>query len=604
MHTLMKRALKRSPVKAAPKKSFGAKRTNSYAKPRDEAPRGRRVERTETPSRDRSFDSRTTTSSRGRDDSRSSFGSNSTRPSSTFRDRSSQRSTPTFRDRTDSRSISSRASSPSFRDRTDSRPSFGGSEGRSSSFGRDRSNIRPSFGGSNSRPSSTFRDRSESRVSTHDRGSASDTNGPAPLVSFYQNDHSSSSSYGGRSSSNRGSSSRFGSSNRGSSSFGGGSSRGNGGGRGKRGFRGSYIDERMFVNKGTTTTEMQDYEAKNAFADFAIADALATNLVKRGYINPSPIQDQAIPAVLEGKDVIGIAATGTGKTAAFLIPLINKIEKDRNQKVMILTPTRELALQIQKEFYDFTENMQLYSVTCVGGSPIYPQIKQLGLGVHVVVGTPGRVKDLIARGKIKMANYESIVLDEADRMLDMGFIDDMTEILSLMPKTKQALFFSATFNDKVRALCGNFLNNPVTISVKTRDTSGSVDQDVVRVITKTGKVDQLHEILNKGNATKVLIFREMKRSVDELTDELSGRGIKVLGLHGDMRNRERERAVHALKEGHVQVLIATDVAARGIHISDITHVINYDIPNDYETYIHRIGRTGRGVSKGIALTFI
>lgn len=570
MHNLIKRAGKRSPVKAAPKKTFSAKRTTSYAKPAGDAPRGRRVERTEAP--------------KSRIDSRSSFGSSAPRSTSTFRDRSSQRS------------------APSFRDRSDSRPSFGGSDSRPSFSSRDRSNIRPSFGGSSSRPSSTFRDRSESRVSTHSR--ALDTNGPAPVVSFYQNDHSSSSQRGGRTSSNRGSSSRFGSSSRGGGSFGGGSSRSSGGGRGKRGFRGSYIDERMFVNKGTKTTEMQDYEAKNAFADFAIADALATNLVKRGYINPSPIQDQAIPAVLEGKDVIGIAATGTGKTAAFLIPLINKIEKDRNQKVMILTPTRELALQIQKEFFDFTENMKLYSVTCVGGSPIYPQMKQLGLGVHVVVGTPGRVKDLIARGKIKMANYDSIVLDEADRMLDMGFIDDMTEILSLMPKTKQALFFSATFNDKVRALCGNFLNNPVTISVKTRDTSGSVDQDVVRVVSKTGKVDQLHEILNNGNATKVLIFREMKRSVDELTDELSGRGIKVLGLHGDMRNRERERAVHALKEGHVQVLIATDVAARGIHISDITHVINYDIPNDYETYIHRIGRTGRGVSKGIALTFI
>lgn len=618
MHNLIKRAGKRSPVKAAPKKTLGAKRTSSYAKPAGDAPRGRRVERTEAP--------------RSRDDSRSSFGSNSARPTSTFRDRSSQRSAPSFRDRSGSRSEEnsrpsfgdrgasrpsfggSSSRSSSFGNRSESRPSFGGSDSRSSSFGdrgdsrssfssRDRSNIRPSFGGSNSRPVSTFRDRTESRVSTHSRDTNTDSNGPAPTVSFYQNDHSSSSSRGGRSSSNRGSSSRFGSSSRDGGSFGGGS-RSGGGGRGKRGFRGSYIDERMFVNKGTTTTEMQDYEAKNAFADFAIADALAANLVKRGYIKPSPIQDQAIPVVLEGKDVIGIAATGTGKTAAFLIPLINKIEKDRNQKVMILTPTRELALQIQKEFYDFTENMKLYSVTCVGGSPIYPQMKQLGLGVHVVVGTPGRVQDLIARGKIKMSNYDSIVLDEADRMLDMGFIDDMTDILSQMPKTKQALFFSATFNDKVRALCGNFLNNPVTISVKTRDTSGSVDQDVVRVVSRTGKVDQLHEILNKGNATKVLIFREMKRSVDELTDELSGRGIKVLGLHGDMRNRERERAVSALKEGHVQVLIATDVAARGIHISDITHVINYDIPNDYETYIHRIGRTGRGVSKGIALTFI
>lgn len=562
----MKRALKRTPVKTAPKKNFSTKRTNSYARPKEETSSRRRVEHLES-------------SSKNRNESRSSsFGKNSIKPASTFRDRSSKSRVSSFSVRGSSRS------KISFNDR--------GQSHTKSSFGRDRSNVRGN---------STFRDRTESRVTSQNNDS--NANGPAPIVSFYQNEHSSSYRRESRSSTQRSSSSKYSGSLRTRSSFGGGSSRLSGG-RGKRGFKGSYIDERMFVNKGTKTTEMQDYEPKHAFADFEIADSLAKNLVKRGYIKPSPIQDQSIPVTLEGKDVIGIAATGTGKTAAFLIPLINKIEKDRNQKVMILTPTRELAMQIQKEFFDFTEGMKLYSVTCVGGSPIYPQIKQLGLGVHVVVGTPGRVKDLIARGKIKMSNYESIVLDEADRMLDMGFIDDMTEILSLMPKSKQALFFSATFNDKVKALCGNFLKNPVTISVKTRDTSGSVDQDVVRIISKSQKIDQLHEILNREEATKVLIFREMKRSVDELTDELTGRGIKALGLHGDMRNRERERAVHALKEGHVKVLIATDVAARGIHISDISHVINYDIPNDYETYIHRIGRTGRGEAKGIALTFI
>lgn len=386
-----------------------------------------------------------------------------------------------------------------------------------------------------------------------------------------------------------------------------GSSRGSFGGSSKprkQSFRGKYIDERMFVNKGTKTTEMQDYEAKNTFADFNVAPALAKNLEKRGYIKPSPIQDQSIPVALDGKDVIGIAATGTGKTAAFLIPLINKLEKDRNQKVMILTPTRELALQIQEEFRNFTSDMKLFSVTCVGGMPIFPQMRELSRGVHVVVGTPGRVQDLINRGKIKMTNYKSIVLDEADRMLDMGFVDDMREILSQMPNDKQGLFFSATFDNKIKDLCCEFLNEPVTVSVKTRDTSGSVDQDVVRVLNRNDKIEQLHKILSTDDAKKVLIFREMKRSVDELTMELKGRGITALGLHGDMRNRERERAVTALKEGKIQALIATDVAARGIHISDISHVINYDIPNDYETYIHRIGRTGRGEAKGIALTFI
>jgi superfamily II DNA/RNA helicase len=372
----------------------------------------------------------------------------------------------------------------------------------------------------------------------------------------------------------------------------------------KRSFKKDYIDEKLFINKEAGVAETDNYTPKHKFTDFNIAEMLSANLTAKGLISPSPIQDQAIPVVIEGGDVIGIASTGTGKTAAFLIPLINKLVADPDHKIMILTPTRELAMQVEAEFVAFTRGMKLFSVSCVGGAPIMRQIKELELGVHAVIGTPGRVKDLIERGKIKMNYFESIVLDEADRMLDMGFIDDMRSILGMMPKEKQGLFFSATFSPEIKRLCVDFLRDPVTISIKSRDTASSVMQDVVRVNGDAEKVEALHEILLKPEYSKVLIFREMKRHVDGLADELTKRGFKALALHGDMHNRERERAVKALGAGKVQVVIATDVAARGLDINDISLVVNYDIPNNYETYVHRIGRTGRGTKLGHALTFV
>lgn len=413
----------------------------------------------------------------------------------------------------------------------------------------------------------------------------------------------------GRSSSSEGGYSRGGS--RGGSSRGG--SRGGYSSRGasaprsfnaKRGFKKDFIDEKLFINKEAGVTETDHYEAKHKFTDFGIAEQLSANLTAKGLITPSPIQDQSIPVVLKGGDVIGIASTGTGKTAAFLIPLINKLVADPNHKMMILTPTRELALQVEAEFIAFTRGMKLFSVPCVGGAPIMRQIKELELGVHAVIGTPGRVKDLIERGKINMSYFDSIVLDEADRMLDMGFIDDMRSILGAMPKTKQGLFFSATFSPEIKKLVSDFLKDPVTVSVKSRDTASSVMQDVIRASGDADKLEALHEILLKPEYSKVLIFREMKRHVDGLAAELDKRGFKALALHGDMHNRERERAVKALESGKVQVVIATDVAARGLDISDITLVVNYDIPNNYETYVHRIGRTGRGTKLGHALTFV
>lgn len=373
-------------------------------------------------------------------------------------------------------------------------------------------------------------------------------------------------------------------------------------GRGR--FKSDRIDESRFINKATPQTEEAPHVAKHTFADFDVHPMLAKNLITKGFVQPSPIQDLAIPVALEGRDVVGVANTGTGKTAAFLIPIINALVANKGPKAMVLTPTRELAQQIEVEFRALTQGMRLWSVCVVGGLPIMRQIRTLEMGVNIVIGTPGRVKDLIERNKIRMEEFQTIVLDEADRMLDMGFIDDMRKILGGMPEKRQSLFFSATFSPEIKALCGDFLNDPVNITIKTRDTSASVDQDVVRVPHQGQKVDVLHDILNKPEVKKVLIFRETKRHTDELARELRGRGFQVSALHGDMRSRERSRAVEALAKGTIQAVIATDVAARGIDIPDVTHVINFDTPSTYDTYVHRIGRTGRGNKKGVALTFV
>ncbi len=372
----------------------------------------------------------------------------------------------------------------------------------------------------------------------------------------------------------------------------------------RRGPKADFIDENRFINKAAVNEVEVVYNPKHTFSDFNIHEQLGINLAKKNFIHPSPIQDQAIPVLLEGKDVIGIASTGTGKTAAFLIPIINKFVEDRRHQAMILTPTRELAQQVEEEFRIFTVGMRLYSVSAVGGLPITKQIREIDQGVHIVIGTPGRVKDLIARGKIKMADFNTIVLDEADRMLDMGFVDDMREILGAMPKEKHGMFFSATFSGPIKALCSDFLRDPVTISLKTRDTSASVDQDVIRVPRGMEKIEVLQDLLNKPDFKKVLIFRETKRNTDDLAKDLKKRGFSALALHGDMRSRERMRAVESFSKGTTAIVVATDVAARGIDIPDITHVINYDVPSTYDTYIHRIGRTGRANKKGVALTFV
>ena len=373
------------------------------------------------------------------------------------------------------------------------------------------------------------------------------------------------------------------------------------GGRGRN--TGSDIHFSKFINKAVITEEVSKFVPEHLFKDFNIDDRIKANIFAKGYVEPTPIQDKIIPHVLRGEDVVGIANTGTGKTAAFLIPLIQKVLLNPKEEILIVVPTRELAQQIEEELKSFTEGMKIFSVCCVGGAPIGRQISMLRYWNNFIIGTPGRLKDLVNRKALNLKPFSTIVLDEADRMLDMGFIADMKLIMSQMSLKRHTLFFSATVSHEVEQLIKAFLKNPVTISVKTGDTCKSVDQDVVRMNGKE-KIDVLHELLNNPELSKVLIFGRTKHGVERLSKTLEQRGFKADSIHGDKNQSARQRALGKFKDDHIQILVATDVAARGLDIPDVTHVINYDVPATYDDYVHRIGRTGRANKKGKALTFI
>jgi ATP-dependent RNA helicase RhlE len=386
---------------------------------------------------------------------------------------------------------------------------------------------------------------------------------------------------------------------RGGNRFGGGSRSGGG----KRP-HGVYIDPNKFINKAVITEEIENFKPEHKFDDFAVNPILKQAIKSKGYELPTPIQDRTIPHILQGADIVGIANTGTGKTAAFLIPLINKVLLNPKEQVMILAPTRELAIQINEELKGFTRGMKMFSVCCVGGMSITKQISDLRYQYNFIIGTPGRIKDLIERRMIILSEFNSIVLDEADRMLDMGFINDMRLIMAGMPKKRHTLFFSATLSPEIEKLIHEFLNQPVRISVKTRDTAKNIDQDVVRVLSGMNKLDMLSDLLQKKDFTKVIVFSRTKHGAEKLSKLLMQKGIKVESIHGDKNHSKRQQALKSFKENKVQVLVATDVAARGLDIAEVSHVINYDIPATYDDYVHRIGRTGRGDKKGKALTFL
>ena len=377
------------------------------------------------------------------------------------------------------------------------------------------------------------------------------------------------------------------------------------GGRGQKRGKSSVIHPSKYINKAVQPADEVAYDAQHSFADFAFGLELAANIASKGYVTPSPIQDQAIKPILNGQDVIGLANTGTGKTAAFLLPIIEHLRGVAlRPSVLVVTPTRELAQQIDAEFRIFARGMNLYSTLVVGGMNIDRQIRDLRRRPHIVIGTPGRMIDLLDRRELHCQNMGVLVLDEADRMLDMGFLPNIRRIVAEMPRQRQTLFFSATITPEIQALTSQFLDNPVTISVRTSETSDHVEQDVVEYRGADDKYDQLVALLRKDHYDKVLVFCGKKFGAQRLADKLNKTELSAAAIHGNKSQSQRQRALDAFKSGKVAVLVATDVAARGLDIPNVSHVINYDTPQVYEDYIHRIGRTGRGGAKGHAHTFV
>jgi ATP-dependent RNA helicase RhlE len=366
------------------------------------------------------------------------------------------------------------------------------------------------------------------------------------------------------------------------------------------------FDPSLFISKSAVTEDKApatEFVPKNSFAALAIAEQLKRNIISQGYKIPTPIQDEAIPHILAGHDVVGVANTGTGKTAAFLIPLMDKVYRDRSQRVLIITPTRELAVQIRDELQKFSAGMNIDSVLCIGGVGIGPQVQRLQRNPQFVIGTPGRLRDLEGSRKLNLNFFNNIVLDEVDRMLDIGFVREIKYLVSRLPQNRHSLFFSATMTVSVMEVMQSFSKSPVTISVKATDNLENVHQDIVKTNGKP-KLEILHDLLIKEECKKVLVFGRTKFGVEKLARDLEQRGFKVAAIHGNKNQSQRQRALTEFKNSQVQVLLATDVASRGLDINDVTHVINFDLPESYEDYIHRIGRTGRANKSGTALTLI
>lgn len=383
----------------------------------------------------------------------------------------------------------------------------------------------------------------------------------------------------------------------------GGRSGGGGGRSGGNKRRGEYIDPARFVRKATVQ-DMPVYDAVHTFDDFKVDALLKANIAAKGYTIPSPIQDQTIPLGLAGKDVIGIASTGTGKTAAFALPILNALMTQPSSKVLIVAPTRELAQQIEDECRSIARGSGLSGALLIGGTSMGPQLRDLRSNPRIVIGTPGRIKDHMERGTLKLEQFNFVVLDEVDRMLDMGFIIDVSFILKALAPVRQSFFFSATMEPKVQNLIQTFSNDPQTVSVKTSESSENVNQDVVRYMSPYDKMDKLQDILIKEDVSKVIIFDETQRSVEKLSNELIARGFSADAIHGGKTQGQRQRALDSFKASKTKILVATDVAARGIDVADISHVINYTQPQSYQDYVHRIGRAGRAGKIGNALTFV
>lgn len=340
------------------------------------------------------------------------------------------------------------------------------------------------------------------------------------------------------------------------------------------------------------------------FADFSLERALLENIKAKGFGTPTPIQIQAIPAILDKRDLIGMAQTGTGKTAAFLIPIIHKIIQDRAQRALVIVPTRELAMQIAYELRDFSKGLSIRNAVIIGGVSSWRQEQDLRRDPHIVIATPGRLKDLIESKKIRLSGFRTIVLDEADRMVDIGFIAHIQYFISMLPQARQSLFFSATISPAVESIMNKFVTNPVRVTIAPSQNKKTIKQDIITVSQNKSKLDTLHDLLKQKEFEKVLVFGRTKHGVQRLSDELARRGIKSGAIHGNKGQNQRRYVLEKFSKSEIQILLATDIASRGLDIPNVSHVINYDLPETIEDYTHRIGRTGRANKLGIALTFI
>lgn len=367
---------------------------------------------------------------------------------------------------------------------------------------------------------------------------------------------------------------------------------------------GQYIHPSKFINKAVVVEQEEIFEPEHLFNEYNLLDKIVKNLESRGYVKPTPIQDGAIPAVMEGRDLIGLANTGTGKTAAFMIPILHRIAKNEAYQVLVMAPTRELAQQIEAETKKFSAGLPLLSAVCVGGVNIERQKRALARDPHIIIGTPGRLKDLIQQGALVLDMCDTLVLDEADRMLDMGFLPDIKAIISELPEKRQSLCFSATITPEINRLLDDLLTDPVTISVRKGETSAHIEQDIIVAETKEEKIAKLFELLKEPDYDKVLVFTQTKHAAQRLSEILSNEGIPSDAIHGNKSQSQRERALRNFKEHRAKVLVATDVAARGLDVPSVSHVINFDQPNTYDDYVHRIGRTGRAGKRGKAWTFV
>lgn len=374
-------------------------------------------------------------------------------------------------------------------------------------------------------------------------------------------------------------------------------------GKGRRGVVKQFIPNERFVSKAKER-KTKETPIQHSFADFKLHPQLERNIAAKGYIDPSPIQDQTVIPGIEGRDIVGLANTGTGKTAAFLLPLIQKLLENPLSKALIMAPTRELAKQIEDEFISLSIHFQLKSALLIGGTNINPQTRKLAAKPRLIIGTPGRIRDHVNQGALKLGGFNFLVLDEVDRMLDMGFIRDIQDLLRRLPEDRQSFFFSATMDKTISALLEKYSKNALYVNVLQGETSDAVDQNIVLYESLEEKIDLLHTLLIDHPEERILIFEDTKHQVEQLGKELKARGFGADSLHGNKSQAQRQRALNDFKKGKNSILVATDVAARGIDVPDISYVINYSAPCTWADYIHRIGRAGRAGKAGKALTFL